>query len=125
MAVVDFKVVELNANQQYPTGVRVVVWEGLDTGDTATAYSAPQYAGKAVQIETSTATSVTMQGSLVPPNAVPTPVWGTLHKVDLTDLVLIDAEPQQVLEDCYQVRPNVTTGSDVDVYLLVTTTSRR
>lgn len=124
MAVVAYKVVELDADAQYPTGVRVVVWEGVDTADTATAYEAPQYSGKVAQrVGTG---SVTMQGTLVPAGAATaTPTWGALHKVDLTDLVLADDEPQQILEDCYQVRPDVTTGSNVDVYLMITTTSRR
>jgi hypothetical protein len=95
----------------------------MDTGDTATAYEAPQYAGKVVQMDGTG--SVTMQGSLVPAGAAVTPVFGTLHKVDTTDLIVADAEPQQVLEDCYQIRPDVTTGTGVDVYLMVTTTSRR
>ena len=126
MAVVPYTVIPLT-NGQFPTGVRVVVWEGLDTGDTATGYAAPQYAGKSVQMDagTSTATSVTVQGTLIPTESAITPLWGTLHKVDLTDLTLTDAEPAQILEDCYQVRPNVTSGTDVDVYLMVTTTSRR
>lgn len=126
MAVVPYSVIPLT-NGQFPTGVRVVVWEGLDTNDTATGYAAPQYAGKSVQMDagTSTDTSVTIQGTLAPTESSLTPVWGTLHKVDLTDLALTDSEPAQVLEDCYQVRPLVTTGSDVDVYLMVTTTSRR
>lgn len=122
MAVVDYQVVDLDANQQYPTGVRVVLWEGMNANDTATAYTAPQYSGKVVQASGSGA-AVTMQGTLVPTATVP--VWSTLHDPASADLVLSDAEIRQVLEDCYQIRPTMSTGTDIDVYLMVTTSSRR
>jgi len=124
MAVVPYAKLDLNANVQIPKGVQIVVWEGLNTGDTATAYSAPQYSGKAVQMDVDSTASVTMQGTLVPEGAVATPVWGDLHQADLTTATLVDASVLQILEDCAQIRPNVTTGSDVDVYLMVVTSAR-
>lgn len=123
MAIVPYEIIDLT-DGQFPTGVRVVRWVDLDANGTASAYSAPQYGGKAVQMLGTG--NVTMKGSLIPTQSSITPIFGTLHKVDATDLVLTDTEPQQVLEDCYQIRPEAAnTATTCDVYLMLTTTSRR
>lgn len=124
MAIVAYTKVTLDANTQIPKGVQVVLWEGLETGDTATAYAAPQYSGKVIQMDADGTASVTVQGTLVPAGATIAAVWGDLHSVDLTTATTTDASPLQILEDCYQIRPTVTTGTDVDVYLMVTTSAR-
>jgi hypothetical protein len=130
MAVRNFTTIDMYGGQQnVPKGVHIVHWPGLLNGDTGQPYSCPHFSGRAVQVVSGTAgvgLSVAVEGTLVPDGQVTvSPVFKALKDPSSTVIALTAiGNISQVLEDVYQIRPNVTAGdgtTNVDVYLLVTT----
>ena len=131
MAVRVWAVVEPPSPNAGVPGVRVIKWTGLLNGDSGEPYLAPQYSGKVVQITGTAGVGgvCIIEGSLEPG----TPIYGPLNdpqgvaiSFDATEIGANDFN--QILEDCYQIRPRVTAGdgaTSLTVYLMINTTARR
>lgn len=96
------------------------VWAGLDNGDDG---QPARYSGsgdRTVQVfgTFGSGGSVTIQGTLDGTN------WATLHDTSGTALTFTASGIETVLENCLEVRPNVTAG-DVTTDLTVILNVRR
>lgn len=113
------------SNQQYPSGVKVIKWVLPDAGDTGAPYYCPQYSGKAVQMTAGGASTVPIEGTLVPEGTAP--VYNALHDPAGGSLATFTTATgiRQILEDCYAVRLGAAVTTGVTVYLFITTTARR
>ena len=131
MAVIAWTKVDPPSPNQPVTGVIIIQWILPASGDSGVPYLAPQYSGKVVQISGTAGAGdiILMEGSLDPGAS---PGFGTLHDPQGNDISLVTADItakklEQVLEDCYQIRPRMTAGTAVNVViqLMITTSARR
>lgn len=129
MAVVDYEKLIPATGGEVPSGVVVYRWV-LDAGDTGKPVVAPHYPDKTVQVDNGAGSygdsTVTIQGTLEVSES-PT-LWQTLNDPSSTALSAIAADKiEGVLENVYQIRPSVsgTTGSNIEVYLMINTIARR
>lgn len=129
MAVVNYTKLIPAAGGEVPTGVVVYKWV-LNAGDTGTPVVAPHYPDKTVQVDNGAGSygdsTVTIQGTLEV-SASPT-LWQTLNDPNGTALSAIAADKiEGILENVYQIRPSVsgTTGTNLEVYLMINTIARR
>jgi len=116
MAVVGYTIVAEGKNYQ------VVQWANLDYQDTGAPFIAPNYSEKSVQVKGtfSTGGECTIQGS----NDPSTPTYATLADPQGNALTISAAGIETILENVYQIRPNITGGdgsTDLTVVMLVST----
>lgn len=104
-------------------GVQLIKWTGLANGDTGAPLPCPHLADETVQVVGTFGVggNCRIEGS----NFLETPTYGTLNDPQGTALDFSLAKIEQILENTYWVRPNVTAGdatTDLDVYMLIHTT---
>ena len=104
-------------------GWQVIAWENMDYQDTGAPFIAPHFSDKSIQLTgtLSTGGECTIQGS----NFVSTPTWATLADPQGTALTMTALGLETILENIYQIRPNITGGdgsTDLTVTLLISTT---
>lgn len=110
-------------------GVQIYTWSGMQNGDTGTPVIACSFSDKTIQVEGTFGVggAATIQGS----NYTSSPTWATLNNAGGTALVIQTASPphvQTILENPYQIRPNITGGDGttaLTVKLAVVTQARR
>ena len=113
-------------------GVVIYTWANMLLTDVGLAVTAPHFPDKCVQVEGTfgAAGAVTIQGSLY----TTTPTWSTLNDANGNALAIATAGPsgvshiETILENVYQIRPNVLTGdgtTSLTVKLLCSTQARR
>ena len=127
MAVIGYVIESPPDGAIFPEGVRVVKWTPLANADTGAPYTAPQFSDKSVQISGTFGVggTVLIEGSLVSNG---TAVWGTLNDPNGNTLSVTAAKVEAVLENTYQIRPNVTAGDGttaLTVRMLISTVARR
>jgi hypothetical protein len=129
MAVRDYTIVQPLAGEDYPDGVRVVKWTGLLNGDTGAPYKLPHRPIMTVQATGTFGVggTVTMEGSV---DSAAAPSFSTMKEADGTAGTLATGAEsmKQLLENVYQVRPNVTAGdgtTSLVVWMLINTMARR
>lgn len=109
-----------------PVGTRIITWAGLDADDTGSPYACvSHYPDKVVQITgTFDTTTVTMQGTL---DTGASPTYFTLTDPQGNAISKTAAAGEQILENCYKIRPSVSGGAstDITVKLLLSTVARR
>jgi hypothetical protein len=98
----------------------LILWENLVNGDTGKPVPCWMYADKSIQVigTFGSGGTCTIQGS----NMDATPTWATLVDPQGNALAITGAKTEAILENTYQIRPNVTAGdgsTDLDVYLLM------
>ena len=98
----------------------LISWEGLSVGDTGKPYKSWFYADKSVQVKGvfGVAGKCVIEGS----NMNGTPSWATLSDPQGNILEMSIASIETILENPYQIRPNITAGDEttlIDVYLLM------
>jgi len=97
-----------------------VKWTGLLNTDTGKPYVMPYFSEKTVQVEGTFGTGgkCAIQGSLM----AETPTFETLNDPQGNVLEIASAKIEEVLENAYQIRPNIIAGdagTDLTCYLLL------
>ena len=98
----------------------IVKWTGLLLNDTGKSYVMPYFSEKTVQVEGTFGTGgkCALQGSLM----VSTPTFQTLNDPQGNVLEIAAAKIEAVLENVYQIRPNIIAGdgtTTLTCYLLL------
>ena len=106
-------------------GVVVVSWVGLANGDTGAPYLAPHFSDKCIQADNtfSTGGSANIEGTNDPLAAN----YSTLHASDGNALTFTAEGIEQISENPYLLRPNITAGdgsTDINVRMVITTMAR-
>lgn len=133
MATVNYEIEALPSGHAHPEGVKVIKWGPMLTTDVGSPYVAPQFPEKSVQVSGTPGgvdPVVIIQGTNV---FTGTPAWGTLTDASDNALSFATADVtankiETILQNCYQIRPNVTAGdgtTSVTVRLLISTIARR
>ena len=109
-----------------PIGTRIITWAAMAQGDVGATYEASaHYPDKCVQFTgTFGGATIVLQGSL----GTASPTYFTLTDPQGNAISKTDVAGEQVLENCYTVRPNITGGDGttaITVKLLMTTIARR
>lgn len=104
-------------------GVMLIKWEGLANGDTGAPFPCPHLADETIQVlgTFGVGGNCRIEGS----NFLDTPTYATLNDPQGSALDFSSAKVEQILENTYWVRPNVTAGDGttlLDVYMLIHTT---
>jgi len=98
--------------------VRVFKWEHLtETNNLGQPIQLPRFAEKTIQVYGTwgSSGSVKIEGSLLPES----PSWIGLADPQGNDLTLTASKMEQILENIYQVRPNVIAGTGVDLTVVI------
>jgi hypothetical protein len=104
-------------------GVQLIKWTGLVDGDTGAPLPCPHLADESVQVVGTFGVggNCRIEGS----NFLETPTYATLNDPQGSALDFALAKVEQILENTYWVRPNITAGDVttlLDVYMLIHTT---
>src|SRR5512139_3355118 len=104
------------------SGAMLIKWPDLANGDTGQPFRCPHYTDKAVQISGTFGAggNCRIQGAHDPDS----PTWATLNDAQGNALDVGLAKIEQVLENVYQIQPNITAGDGttaLTVHLLVAT----
>lgn len=105
------------------SGIILIKWEGLQNGDTGSPLPCPHYADETVHVVGifGVGGNCRIQGS----NVFESPSYSTLKDPQGNDLDFTSEGLEQILENSYWVRPNITAGDGttlLDVYMLIHTT---
>ena len=129
MAVRAYSILQPVAGEDYPDGVRVIQWTGLLNTDTGAPYKLPHRPIITVQATGTFGAggTVTMEGTT---DSGASPSFSSMKEADGTAGTLqTGAEAlKQLLENVYQIRPNVTAGdgtTSLTVTMLINTMARR
>ncbi len=119
MATVNYTVEDVSLGSQFGSKARIVTWTGITEADVGQAYVGCGFSDKSVMITgTWGGESVRMEGT----NDTTPGTWITLTDALLNTILYTSDNGAQILENYYQVRPNVAgagTGTDIDVKLLL------
>ena len=127
MAEIAWEIEALASGEKMPDGVVAVVWKTLANLDTGKPFILPAFADKSVQVHGTFGAggNCRIKGSNF---TTGTPTWATLNDPQGNALDVTAAKIEQILENPYQIQPEITAGdgtTSLTVRLLASTVARR